>query len=75
MSIPVRYSPQLFALFMSLIMAFIMTAFITWVNTGIDAGYTARWMHSFILAWPVAMLCILLFAHRVRTLIAKLTTQ
>ncbi|MDH2915786.1 MAG: DUF2798 domain-containing protein [Gallionella sp.] len=60
---------------MSCVMAFIMTAFITWVNTGLDDGYVARWMHSFVLAWPLAMACILLFANRIRGFIAKLTAQ
>jgi hypothetical protein len=75
MRIAPRFAPQLFALFMSCIMAFIMTAFITWVNTGLDDGYAARWMHSFVLAWPLAMACILLFANRIRGFIAKLTVQ
>ncbi len=60
---------------MSFVMAFIMTGFVTWVNTGMDEGFTARWMHSFIAAWPVAMICILLFANRIRGLVTKLTAQ
>jgi len=75
MRFPPRFAPHIFALLMSLVMAIIMTAFVTWVNTGIDKGYTSRWMHSFILAWPVAMVCVLLFAHRIRSLVAKLTAQ
>jgi len=60
---------------MSCLMAFIMTAFITWVNTGMDSGYITRWMHSFILAWPLAAILILLFANKVRALSAKLISQ
>jgi hypothetical protein len=73
MRIPPRYTPLLFALLMSFVMAFIMTAFVTWINTGKGEGFTGRWMHSFLLAWPVAMICILLFVNRVHSLVAKLT--
>ncbi|NOT99112.1 MAG: DUF2798 domain-containing protein [Sideroxydans sp.] len=52
-----------------------MTAFITWINTGLADGYIGRWMHSFIYAWPLAMACIVLFANRIRGFIGKLTTQ
>jgi hypothetical protein len=60
---------------MSCVMAFIVTAFVTWSNTGMSEGYTGRWMHAFFLAWPIAMVCIMLFAHRVRALVTRLTTQ
>jgi len=60
---------------MSCIMAFIMTGFVTWVNTGMDNGYAGRWMRAFLLAWPLAMSCILLFADRIRRWAARLTTQ
>ena len=60
---------------MSCVMAFIVSAFVTWINTGMGAGYVGRWMHAFLLAWPVAMTCILLFVNKVRNLVAKLTSQ
>jgi uncharacterized membrane protein len=75
MRIAPRYTPQVFAFFMSLVMAFIMTAFVTWVNTGLDNGYVGRWLHSFIMAWPVALLCVLIFVNPVRALVAKITAQ
>jgi|CXWL01.1.fsa_nt_gi hypothetical protein len=75
MRIAPRYAPQLFALFMSFVMAFIMTAFVTWVNTGLTEGYFSRWGHAFITAWPVALICVLLFAGRIRALVGKLTSE
>ena len=75
MRVPQRYAPQLFAFLMSFVMAFIVTAFVTWSNTGMGEGFAGRWMHAFILAWPVAMTCILLFVNKVRNLVAKLTAQ
>ena len=75
MRIPAKHAPQLFALFMSLAMAFVMTAYITWVNTGLGDGYLRRWAHAFFMAWPLAMVCVLLFAGPIRALIAKLITR
>ena len=74
MRIAPRYAPQLFALLMSFVMAFVMTAFVTLVNTGFSEGYLARWGYAFIMAWPLALVCVLLFAGRIRTLVAKLTS-
>jgi Protein of unknown function (DUF2798) len=74
MRIAPRYAPQLFALLMSFVMAFIMTAFVTLVNMGFSEGFFTRWGHAFIMAWPVAMVCVLLFAGRIRGLVAKLTS-
>jgi Protein of unknown function (DUF2798) len=75
MRIAAKYAPQLFALLMSFAMALVMTAFITWVNTGCADGFITRWARAFFMAWPVAMICVLLFAGRVRALVAKLTVQ
>ena len=37
------------------IMAFLMTAFVTWMNLGLPSDYISRWLHAFILAWPLAV--------------------
>ncbi len=37
------------------IMAFLMTAFVTWMNLGFPSDYIARWLHAFIVAWPLAV--------------------
>ena len=75
MRIPAKFAPQLFALLMSLAMAFVMTAYITWVNTGLGDGYLGRWAHAFFMAWPLAMVCVLLFAGPIRTLVTKLIAR
>ncbi|MEQ1555701.1 MAG: DUF2798 domain-containing protein [Gallionella sp.] len=75
MRIPAKFAPQLFALLMSFAMALVMTAFITWVNTGFADGFISRWARAFFMAWPLAMICVLLFAGRVRAIVAKLTAQ
>lgn len=36
------------------IMAFLMTAIITWLNLGFPPDYLARWAVAFVIAWPLA---------------------
>lgn len=36
------------------IMAFLMTAFVTWMNLGFPSDYVSRWLHAFVVAWPLA---------------------
>lgn len=36
------------------VMAFLMTGFVTWLNLGLPDDYLSRWMHAFIVAWPLA---------------------
>ncbi len=68
MRISRRHADSLFALLMSLSMAFIMTGIITFLNTGYDMHFVARWLHAFVIAWPIAFVCIRLLAGRVRGL-------
>jgi hypothetical protein len=42
---------SLFAVLMALLMAFLMSAVLTAVNT----GFVGRWLHAFIVAWPIAI--------------------
>jgi len=39
---------------MAAIMAFLMTAFITWLNLGWRADFVWLWLKAFITAWPLA---------------------
>ena len=36
------------------IMAFLMTAFITWFNLGFRPDFVWLWLKAFIFAWPLA---------------------
>lgn len=52
------------------IMAFIMTAFITWLNLGWRPDFLKLWARAFVIAWPVASM-----AAFVASPIAPRTTQ
>ena len=37
------------------IIAFLMTAFVTWMNLGFPPDYINRWLYAFVVAWPLAV--------------------
>ncbi|MDP2801214.1 MAG: DUF2798 domain-containing protein [Phreatobacter sp.] len=39
---------------MAAVMAFLMTALITWLNLGFPPDYLRRWLTAFVIAWPAA---------------------
>ncbi|MGF6116125.1 Trk-type K+ transport system membrane component [Janthinobacterium lividum] len=65
-----------FAFLMSLVMTLLMSAWVTWLNIGLQADFLPRWRHAFFAAWPVAFCAVMLFAPRVqvisRTIVARL---
>lgn len=48
---PARF---VFPVLMSGMMAFMMTALVTWLNLGFQADFIARWLYAFTIAWPCA---------------------
>lgn len=72
MIFPRRYARLVFPVLMSVYMVSVMTGVITWVNTGIDGGFLARWGHAFCIAWPIAFLLILVGAPRLQQLAGRL---
>jgi hypothetical protein len=57
---------------MSVILAFFMTGVVTYINTGLDAGFLLRWGRAFVLAWPIALSIVLLLGPHVRTIADRL---
>ena len=72
---PASAAPLVFALLMSCVMAFIVTSVVTWANTGMAAGFVQRWLHAFLVAWPVAGTCILIFRPHVQRLTSRLVAS
>ena len=66
----------MFAFLMSLVMTLLMSAWVTWLNIGLQADFFSRWRHAFFAAWPVAFCAVMLFAPRVqllsRSIVARL---
>ena len=75
--IPTKYTPVVFAFFMSMLMAFMMSGVLTFVNLRpIAPGlFLARWMHAFPIAWFFAFFAALLAGPIVRKIVTKLVAQ
>lgn len=66
--IPARFTPVVFAFFMSAIMAMLMCLVIVAAGSGMSGNYGWRVVHAYQLAMPVAFVCVLI----VRPLVMKL---
>ncbi|MBN8534161.1 MAG: DUF2798 domain-containing protein [Rhizobiales bacterium] len=63
-----------FPFFLSGIMAFLMTGFVTWLNLGLPPDFLARWMKAWLIAWPLAYISALIaapFAQRATQFVLK----
>jgi len=69
-----RFAHLLFSLLMSMIVAFIVTGVLADVNFGYR-NLIANWAHSFVIAWPIAFISVLLISPRVHRLVKWLTAQ
>lgn len=63
------------AVLMSLVLSFLMTAWVTWINMGFVEDYFSRWMTAWIVAWPAAGLISFFFGPSVQKLSQKLTAK
>lgn len=55
-----KYTPIVFAFYMSLIMAFLMSLIIVAANSGITDHYLEQVLHAYRIAMPSAFVCILI---------------
>ncbi|MFB9137042.1 DUF2798 domain-containing protein [Vibrio olivae] len=44
----------IFAILMSFVLTFFMSAWVTYLNVGFIQGFTDYWMSAWFLAWPAA---------------------
>jgi hypothetical protein len=57
------------------VMAFLMTALITWLNLGAPPDFLWRWLKAFVIAWPAAAIAAfiaILLARRATSAIVHL---
>lgn len=69
--LPNRYSTTAFAFYMATIIAFMMCLLLTAINTGLDAYYLQRVLHTYVIAMPVAFVCVIMVRPLVMYLVAK----
>jgi len=71
--LPHHYAPKLLAFFTSLIMSFIMSMVITFLNLGRVENFIERWMHAWGSAFLIAFPTILLVLPIARGIVIRLT--
>ena len=68
--VPARFTPVVFAFFMSVLVAFLMSAAMTAMNTGLQGGFLLRVLRNYAVAWPVAFASVLATRPLVLRLVA-----
>jgi Protein of unknown function (DUF2798) len=71
MKINPKYADLLFAFFMSVLMALLMSGVLTAIHLGFTQNFIGKWLHAFLLAWPITFPSIVLLAPIVRKTVAK----
>jgi hypothetical protein len=56
----------IFLLYQAGVMAFLMTAFVTWLNLGFVENFFWLWMRAWVKAWPLAYIAALVAAPLAR---------
>ncbi|MDP8567407.1 DUF2798 domain-containing protein [Methylophilus aquaticus] len=56
--LPKKFTPVVFAFYMSAIMALLMCIVIVAINTGVSGNYFDRVLHAYALAMPIAFLVL-----------------
>lgn len=69
-----KYTPIVFAFYMSFIMAFLMSLIIVAANSGITDHYLQQVLHAYRIAMPSAFVCILIVRPLVMRLV-KITVK
>lgn len=70
-----RLKPQhIQPIIMSGIMAFLMTAIITWLNLGLPSNFIALWARAFLVAWPFAAVAAFIAIPLAQRLTKKIIT-
>lgn len=64
-----KYTPIVFAFYMSAIMAFLMSLIIVAANSGITDHYLSQALHAYSIAMPAAFFCILVVRPLVMLLV------
>jgi hypothetical protein len=64
----------IFPVLMGGFVVFIVAAVVTYVNIGFQPGFVGRWLHAWLVGWPVAAVVVFLGAPVVRRITLRLVT-
>ncbi len=68
--VPKKYMAVVFAFYMSAIMAFLMCGVLVALNTGLGGNYAWRVLQAYLVAWPIAFVCVIAVRPVVMKLVA-----
>lgn len=71
MKLPHKYTSIAFAIYMAGIIAFVMSAVLTTLASGLSQGYIFRVLSAYLAAFPVAFICVMVFRPLVLFLVKK----
>ncbi|QHE77734.1 DUF2798 domain-containing protein [Hydrogenophaga sp. PBL-H3] len=71
MKLPHKFAGFAFAAYMAGIIAFVMSAVLTAINTGLGNGFVLRVFQAYAVAFPVAFTCVVIFRPVVVFLMGK----
>lgn len=57
---------------MAAVMAFLMTAVITYINLGLPPDFIRRWLVAFVIAWPLAAIAAYIAIPIARSLTGRI---
>jgi hypothetical protein len=64
----------IFPVLMGGCVVFIVAAVVTYVNIGLAPGFVGRWLHAWLVGWPVAAIVVFVGAPIVRRITVGLVT-
>ncbi|UNU73210.1 DUF2798 domain-containing protein [Moraxella nasovis] len=67
--IPAKFAGIVFAFYMSGLMALLMSCVLVAVNTGVGGNYLVRVFGSYVVAFPIAFICVALLRPFVMKLV------
>lgn len=71
MKLPHKYTSIAFAVYMAGVIAFVMSAVLTALASGLSQGYFFRVLSAYTVAFPVAFICVMVFRPFVLFLVRK----
>ena len=70
-----KYAQPLFMIFMSFGMSVILSGVVTAINVEMTDGFSERWFHSFLFAFPVALIAAFTLAPVMRPFVNRIASK
>jgi hypothetical protein len=65
----------IFAILMSCVLTFLMSAWVTFLNIGAVTGFVDHWLNAWVLAWPAAGVISFVFGPQIHHLAQRIANR